>query len=156
MLQLTAFFFFFYHSVSVCHVISWSSVFLPAFICVKRKWEVFATSNCLFTSFFLFFFFQMSFSFYLTSIYDHSIFEAFSKVVQKLIPQLPTLENLLNIFISVSKEQQPLCEQTFLFVNDQCDLCVRACVVWVTASNAGVWMLHRIYNSQTLSVIHFE
>ncbi|MBN3274192.1 RRAGC protein, partial [Polyodon spathula] len=39
--------------------------------------------------------------FYLTSIYDHSIFEAFSKVVQKLIPQLPTLENLLNIFISV-------------------------------------------------------
>lgn len=42
-------------------------------------------------------------SFYLTSIYDHSIFEAFSKVVQKLIPQLPTLENLLNIFISVSK-----------------------------------------------------
>lgn len=44
----------------------------------------------------------MSFSFYLTSIYDHSIFEAFSKVVQKLIPQLPTLENLLNIFISVS------------------------------------------------------
>lgn len=41
----------------------------------------------------------------MTSIYDHSIFEAFSKVVQKLIPQLPTLENLLNIFISVSEEQ---------------------------------------------------
>lgn len=40
-------------------------------------------------------------SFYLTSIYDHSIFEAFSKVVQKLIPQLPILENLLNVFISV-------------------------------------------------------
>lgn len=37
----------------------------------------------------------------MTSIYDHSIFEAFSKVVQKLIPQLPTLENLLNILISV-------------------------------------------------------
>lgn len=42
-------------------------------------------------------------SFHLTSIYDHSIFEAFSKVVQKLIPQLPTLENLLNILISVSQ-----------------------------------------------------
>ena len=39
-------------------------------------------------------------SFYLTSISDHSIFEAFGKVVQELIPQLPTLENLLNIFIS--------------------------------------------------------
>ncbi|CAH1773646.1 unnamed protein product [Owenia fusiformis] len=49
-------------------------------------------------------------SFYLTSIYDHSIFEAFSKVVQKLIPQLPILENLLNIFISNSG-----IEKAFLF-----------------------------------------
>lgn len=40
-------------------------------------------------------------SFYLTSIYDHSIFEAFSKVIQKLIPQLPTLENLLGILTLV-------------------------------------------------------
>jgi Ras-related GTP-binding protein C/D len=39
-------------------------------------------------------------SFYLTSIYDHSIFEAFSKVVQKLIKQLPTLENLLDVLNS--------------------------------------------------------
>jgi Ras-related GTP-binding protein C/D len=37
-------------------------------------------------------------SYYMTSIYDLSIFEAFSKVIQKLIPQLlPTLESLLNI-----------------------------------------------------------
>jgi len=36
----------------------------------------------------------------LTSIYDHSVFEAFSRVVQKLIPQLPTLENLLNVLVS--------------------------------------------------------
>lgn len=49
---------------------------------------------------------QIHLSFHLTSIYDHSIFEAFSKVVQKLIPQLPTLENLLNIFISVEKYKQ--------------------------------------------------
>lgn len=40
-------------------------------------------------------------SFYLTSIYDHSIFEAFSKVIQELIPQLPILENLLNILNTV-------------------------------------------------------
>ena len=31
---------------------------------------------------------QIPLTFYLTSIYDHSIFEAFSKVVQKLIPQV--------------------------------------------------------------------
>jgi Ras-related GTP-binding protein C/D len=34
--------------------------------------------------------------FYQTSIYDHSIFEAFSKVIQKLIPELPALEALLS------------------------------------------------------------
>lgn len=50
-------------------------------------------------------FHQINLSFHLTSIYDHSIFEAFSKVVQKLIPQLPTLENLLNILISVCRKR---------------------------------------------------
>lgn len=53
---------------------------------------------------------EIHLTFYLTSIYDHSIFEAFSKVVQKLIPQLPTLENILNIFISNSNA-----EKAFLF-----------------------------------------
>ena len=57
---------------------------------------------CYLNVFLFQFFLPGVYSFYLTSIYDHSIFEAFSKVVQKLIPQLPTLENLLNIFISVS------------------------------------------------------
>lgn len=61
---------------------------------------------------------QIHLSFHLTSIYDHSIFEAFSKVVQKLIPQLPTLENLLNIFIPVSFLVIPDVELeiTFLFL----------------------------------------
>jgi len=39
-------------------------------------------------------------SFHLTSIYDHSVFEAFSKVVQQLIPQLPTLESLLDVLVT--------------------------------------------------------
>ena len=34
--------------------------------------------------------------YYLTSIYDYSVFEAFSKVIQKLTPNLSTLENLIN------------------------------------------------------------
>lgn len=45
---------------------------------------------------------QICLNFSLTSIYDYSIFEAFSRVIQKLIKQLPKLENLLNIFIAVS------------------------------------------------------
>ena len=38
--------------------------------------------------------------YHLTSIYDHSIYEALSRVVQRLIPQLPTLENLLNVLVA--------------------------------------------------------
>lgn len=77
---------------------------------------------------------QIHLSFHLTSIYDHSIFEAFSKVVQKLIPQLPTLENLLNILISVKtlvsatqlsssqknklKEKKRISYYVYIFIND--------------------------------------
>src|SRR5271163_3986133 len=39
-------------------------------------------------------------NYHLTSIYDYSIFEAFSKVIQKLIPQLDTLMSLLNILVN--------------------------------------------------------
>lgn len=53
---------------------------------------------------------RLQLSFYLTSIYDHSVFEAFSKVVQKLVPQLPALENLLDILI-----QHSGIEKAFLF-----------------------------------------
>ena len=49
-------------------------------------------------------------AYYLTSIYDHSIFEALSKVSQKLIHQLPTLENLLNVLVSTCSM-----EKAFLF-----------------------------------------
>jgi Ras-related GTP-binding protein C/D len=38
--------------------------------------------------------------YHLTSIYDHSIYEALSRVVQRLIPQLPTLETLLSVLVS--------------------------------------------------------
>ncbi|KAL1527425.1 hypothetical protein AB1Y20_016091 [Prymnesium parvum] len=39
-------------------------------------------------------------NFHLTSIYDHSVFEAFSKVVQQLMPQLSTLEHLLDYLVT--------------------------------------------------------
>jgi Ras-related GTP-binding protein C/D len=35
-----------------------------------------------------------------TSIYDHSVFEAMSKVVQKLLPDLPVLEQLLDLLVA--------------------------------------------------------
>lgn len=45
---------------------------------------------------------RMPVNFHLTSVYDHSIREAFSRVLHKLIDSLPYLEDLLNVFCSVS------------------------------------------------------
>ncbi|KIM40025.1 hypothetical protein M413DRAFT_19697 [Hebeloma cylindrosporum] len=41
---------------------------------------------------------QMQLNFHLTSVYDHSLHEAFSRVLHKLIQSLPFLEELLNVF----------------------------------------------------------
>ncbi len=46
--------------------------------------------------------FMLQLFYHLTSIYDYSIYEAFSKIIQKLIRELPALENLLNILRTVS------------------------------------------------------
>jgi hypothetical protein len=47
---------------------------------------------------------QMQLNFHLTSVYDHSLHEAFSRVLHKLIQSLPFLEELLNVFCAVSFE----------------------------------------------------
>ncbi|KAK5128922.1 hypothetical protein LTR85_000255 [Meristemomyces frigidus] len=47
-----------------------------------------------------------SVSYFQTSIFDHSIFEAMSKVVQKLLPQLPAMEALLNKLCSTCRIQK--------------------------------------------------
>mmetsp|Transcript_17918 Transcript_17918/g.49709 ORF Transcript_17918/g.49709 Transcript_17918/m.49709 type:complete len:338 (-) Transcript_17918:109-1122(-) len=46
------------------------------------------------------------FNFHCTSIYDHTIFEAFSKIVQKLIPQLHVLEQCLDYLITNSRMER--------------------------------------------------
>ncbi|GMI25063.1 hypothetical protein TeGR_g1156 [Tetraparma gracilis] len=53
---------------------------------------------------------ELNIGYYLTSIYDHSIFASFSKVVQKLIPTLPTIESLLNVLVASCRM-----EKAFLF-----------------------------------------
>ena len=39
-------------------------------------------------------------AFHLTSIYDHSIYEALSKVIQKITPEVAYLKNMLDILMS--------------------------------------------------------
>eukprot|EP00419_Tripos_fusus_P007799 CAMPEP_0172673558 /NCGR_PEP_ID=MMETSP1074-20121228/12218_1 /TAXON_ID=2916 /ORGANISM="Ceratium fusus, Strain PA161109" /LENGTH=335 /DNA_ID=CAMNT_0013490873 /DNA_START=47 /DNA_END=1054 /DNA_ORIENTATION=- len=45
-------------------------------------------------------------NFHCTSIYDHTIFETFSKIVQKLIPQLPVLEQCLDLLVTNSRMEK--------------------------------------------------
>ena len=49
---------------------------------------------------------DQSVSYFQTSIFDHSVFEAMSKVVQKLLPQLPAMESLLNKLCSTCRIQK--------------------------------------------------
>jgi Ras-related GTP-binding protein C/D len=44
---------------------------------------------------------QVPINFYLTSIHDHSLQDAFSRVLHKLIGSLPYIEELLNVFCGV-------------------------------------------------------
>ncbi|KAJ8454839.1 hypothetical protein ONZ51_g12794 [Trametes cubensis] len=46
---------------------------------------------------------QIPLNFQLTSIYDHSLHDAFSRVLHKLIDSLPYLEDLLNVFCANSQ-----------------------------------------------------
>mmetsp|Transcript_4103 Transcript_4103/g.6136 ORF Transcript_4103/g.6136 Transcript_4103/m.6136 type:complete len:376 (-) Transcript_4103:19-1146(-) len=93
---------------------------------------------------------DINLSYYLTSIYDHSIFEAFSKVVQKIIPQLPTLENLLNILITncsmeksflfdvvsriyIATDSNPVDMQSYELCSDMIDVVIdMSCIYGVT------------------------
>ncbi|EMD34017.1 hypothetical protein CERSUDRAFT_67628 [Gelatoporia subvermispora B] len=49
---------------------------------------------------------QLPINFQLTSIYDHSLHDAFSRVMHKLIDCLPYLEDLLNVFCSNSQSSK--------------------------------------------------
>lgn len=52
----------------------------------------------------------MHLNFHLTSVYDNSLHEAFSKVLHKLIDSLPYLEELLNVFCAVCTTRGISCQ----------------------------------------------
>mmetsp|Transcript_3907 Transcript_3907/g.6286 ORF Transcript_3907/g.6286 Transcript_3907/m.6286 type:complete len:383 (-) Transcript_3907:34-1182(-) len=82
-----------------------------------------------------------NYAFYLSSIYDQSIYENVSKVVQKLVPSLAILENLLDVLISncrmqkaflfdvltkvyLATDSQPVDVQSFELASDMLDVVV--------------------------------
>lgn len=95
-------------------------------------------------------------SWHTTSIYDHTIFEAFSKVIQKLIPQLPTLENLLDSFVAscmiekaflvdvvskiyIATDSAPVDMQTYELCSDMIDVVIDvSCIYGMPPSGEGL------------------
>lgn len=50
---------------------------------------------------------QMNLPFYLTSIYDHTIYEALSKVIQKLLPSVGYISTLIDISSATLRLTRP-------------------------------------------------
>jgi Ras-related GTP-binding protein C/D len=107
-------------------------------------------------------------SFHLTSIYDHTIFEAFSKIVQSLISQLPLLEKLLDgliascsmekafLFDVVSKiyvatDSNPVDMQTYELCSDMIDVVIDVSCIYGIKGGKGADSL--AYDQETASVI---
>jgi Ras-related GTP-binding protein C/D len=108
-------------------------------------------------------------SFYLTSIYDHSIFEAFSKVVQRLIKQLPILENLLAILctncridkaflfdvvskIYIATDASPVDMATYELCSDMIDVTIDiSCIYGTSQDQEGI-----AYDHESSSVMKLQ
>ena len=93
-------------------------------------------------------------AFYLSSIYDQSIYENVSKVVQKLVPSLAMLENLLDVLISncrmhkaflfdvitkvyLATDSQPVDVQSFELASDMLDVVVDVSCIYGQADEGG-------------------
>lgn len=104
--------------------------------------------------------------FHLTSIYDHTIFEAFSKIVQNLIPQLALLEKLLDgligscgmekafLFDVVSKiyvatDSNPVDMQTYELCSDMIDVVIDVSCIYGLKGKGDVLA----YDADSASVI---
>lgn len=82
----------------------------------------------------------LSISFQLTSIYDHTIYEAISKVIQKLLPQQVFISSMLDSLIQRSKIQK-----AFLF-----DVISK---IYIATDSAPVDMRHYEICSELIDVL---
>ena len=116
---------------------------------------------------------QLRPDFHLTSIYDHSIFEALSQIVHKLTPQFALLENLLNgliascgmdksfLFDVVSKlyvatDSNPVNMQTYELCSDMIDVVIDVSCIYGTEDDAKNNELLLSYDADSTSVIRLD
>lgn len=114
---------------------------------------------------------QLRPDFHLTSIYDHSIFEALSQIVHKLIPQFALLENLLNGLISscgmdksflfdvvskvyVATDSNPVNMQTYELCSDMIDVVIDVSCIYGMKDGKNNEML--AYDADSASVIRLD
>ncbi|KIX07281.1 uncharacterized protein Z518_01934 [Rhinocladiella mackenziei CBS 650.93] len=110
-------------------------------------------------------------SYHLTSIYDYSIFEAFSKVIQKLIPQLNTLENLLNILVNscgmskaylfdilskiyVASDTRPIDMEVYEMCSDYIDVIVDVTDIFGYDRKEGAMAREQMQEAESSVIIH--
>lgn len=112
-------------------------------------------------------------TFHCTSIYDHTIFEAFSRVVQKLIPHLPLLEQCLDqlitnsrmekayLFDVVSKvylasDPQPVDLQSYELCSDMIDVVIDVSCIYGLAEDGNSIASSIACDAKSSCVIHLD
>lgn len=112
-------------------------------------------------------------SFYLTSIFDHSIYEAFSRIVQKLITELPSLENMLdnlvahssidkvflfdvNSKIYVATDSSPVDIQTYEVCAEFIDITIDLDDLYLELENKNGSTAQAVNRNETRSVSHLS
>merc|ERR1711972_823680 len=112
-------------------------------------------------------------NFHCTSIYDHTIFEAFSKIVQKLIPQLPVLEQALDYLITYSRmekaylfdavskiyiasDPQPVDLQSYELCSDMIDVVIDVSCIYGLAEDGNSIASSIACDAKSSCVIHLN
>lgn len=112
-------------------------------------------------------------TFHETSIYDHTIFEAFSKVIQKLIPQLPVLEQCLDLLITnsrmekaylfdivskiyIASDPQPVDLQSYELCSDMIDVVIDVSCIYGLAEDGSSMVSSIACDWKTSCTIHLD
>jgi len=112
-------------------------------------------------------------SYFLTSIYDISILIAFSKVVQRLIPQFPVLENLMGMLLTncfmekvyfvdiISKifmatDNNPMDDKTYELCTEMLDVLIDFSCIYGIQDESDEETDEIAYDSQSQAIIRLE
>jgi Ras-related GTP-binding protein C/D len=109
--------------------------------------------------------------FHATSIYDHSIYEALSKVVQRITPQVPYLQNMLDLLMSncridkvyvfdvisklyIATDSTPVDMISYELCSDMIDVVIDVSCIY--GMNAEVDNFDQAFDRQSTSVIRLN